>query len=1097
MKRNKVLLGLFVGLMTLAGGLANAQTSSNKFYEIGPSNVSGKISSLVLGPQDPANTTIYAGSVSGGLYVRTSNADVLNALYANDNSLSAQRRAQLTADFGTWHYVRYIRPTDNREVALPISKMVACPEDGSIYIATGASDHSIGTNYDPRHVPMGCGIFRYNTADGTFTLINESDDQRFRTVNDLEYIHRDGTLYLYVATNNGLFRWKVSDQDAANGAWEYTAPLTISDQAPFFDISISGTLRTVYVSSRYAPARLFKIGDATAEDDAVLASFVDITASFPNTTSTGSIFLTTSPSNPSYTYAMCLNQYMNTIVVYLTTNGQTWNTLSTASVTPFSYNYGGCGAITVDPKNPKRIIVAGSDVWVGEGHVDDSYFQWTSASSNEYYLMAIPPATGDFMDRVFNSSSYVHSGINDILPVPTTIDGQTFYTYYFATDGGVFFGSDGFYTNPTTGENTIIDGGGFSSFDNANRGLNTTRINGLSVAPDGTIVAGTASNACAVIEPHLAHVGGQPNYSWFDNGSLGNVNHSANIIWRPGAGGATAASAFQQYAPNTRRTIFVSAPFGQLGRTYTDYLDYTNPTTWTINEGFMSNEIIGGPNTGTLYLWETDTNTVFNYPVRGIIDTLGYILRDGDTVLVNDPIHGANRGSKFQLRPGDTAIFYSRGNADYPFKYVYTENKTAADTIETVNPIQARMVTIGDQNPGGIVSVSSVSAVWYSWCPTDFTKVWDETQYAEGQTTPALRERLHFWSPIFAIRRRAGSYTENLYPRNAVISNNGLVVYVSAYDTRNDSSMLFRISGFEKVDFSQTNYAIKDALKFDNLESVLKVDTFSYEGSHWFPRAISSIAVDPRAGSDRLILTFDGYSYSLSYPNIMVVENASTSLDSITPIPLENLPQIPAYTALIEDSTGNYYVGTEKGVFVKEGNASWQILENIPEVPVTSIYQQTKNLPIRRNLTHTGITANNFVFAKTKWPRAIYFGTHGRGIFMDMTYVTDTINEIVDSTDYAPTVGIPTVQNIGLNSVSLYPNPVTTEANITVNSAVAGTAVIRVYDLNGRCVVDRNLGFATEGENNYTLQTQGMSKGMYLVNVIIGGHTAATKMMVR
>ena len=56
--------------------------------------------------------------------------------------------------------------------------------------------------------------------------------------------------------------------------------------------------------------------------------------------------------------------------------------------------------------------------------------------------------------------------------------------------------------------------------------------------------------------------------------------------------------------------------------------------------------------------------------------------------------------------------------------------------------------------------------------------------------------------------------------------------------------------------------------------------------------------------------------------------------------------------------------------------------------------QQTKEYGVRRAITHTGITENKYLFAKSKWPNAIYFGTYGRGIFLDMTYVTDTVNEI-------------------------------------------------------------------------------------------------------
>ena len=116
---------------------------------------------------------------------------------------------------------------------------------------------------------------------------------------------------------------------------------------------------------------------------------------------------------------------------------------------------------------------------------------------------------------------------------------------------------------------------------------------------------------------------------------------------------------------------------------------------------------------------------------------------------------------------------------------------------------------------------------------------------------------------------------------------------------------------------------------------------------------------------------------------------------------------------------------------------------------------------------------------------------------MDMQYVTDFTNEIVDPSDYTPTVDIPSVYTVGANKLHLYPNPVSTEAHLELNAAAAGNAQLRVYDINGRLVMNSNLGFVNEGSHTFTLNTQGFAKGMYLINVIISGHTATAKMMVR
>ena len=113
---------------------------------------------------------------------------------------------------------------------------------------------------------------------------------------------------------------------------------------------------------------------------------------------------------------------------------------------------------------------------------------------------------------------------------------------------------------------------------------------------------------------------------------------------------------------------------------------------------------------------------------------------------------------------------------------------------------------------------------------------------------------------------------------------------------------------------------------------------------------------------------------------------------------------------------------------------------------------------------------------------------------MDMTYVTDFSNDIVEASDL---VDIPTVASTGTCSLSLYPNPVTDVAHLTLSAETAGNAQLRVYDLNGRMVMNRNLGHVAEGEHSFSVSTDGMPKGMYLINVSVSGHTAAAKMIVR
>ena len=1063
MKRNKVLLGLYVGLLTLAGGVVNAQT--DRFYEIGPDNVGGQISCLVVDHQDTSRNTLFAGATTGGLFLKSENVEILRNLY-DKLGVDAARAEQLSSLHDIWHRVPFYQ--NGREVSLPISCMAQAPSN-ELFIGTGSDTYEYGSTY-AKMSRKGMGIYRYNPATNEFNAIPTTvNDTNFKVVNALECYYFDNTLYLYAATNSGLYRWLMVD---GNDNWSATPTKVYAGRVD--NIVISRPHKTAFFSSGN---RLYRIGNITATPSNLHA--VNISSS--NTAFGGSnptMKLAVSQTDTTFLYAMVIDRSGRMDALYLCNDEQHWHTLTTGTVMPFTYTDGfSCGAIAIDPQNPRRVIIGGTNVLVGEGFVDGSYYQWTTASASEYELNY-----GDYMATVFNNTSFVHSGIHQIIPVYHIGNNGDYHTVYFATDGGVF-------SSKFRGRN------GFDTIRNENRGLNNLQVNGLAVSPDGTVLMGANNNGCPVIEPHLTHFGGEATISWYDDGTMGNFNHSANVLWK-GNGGAVAASMFQQVYPESRRTIFTTSGDGNLGRSYADYLDYTNTNTWTINEGILTGDIDGGPAIGSVSIWETDQNTVFNSYVRMGIDTLGYIFRKNgsnwDTVWVNDTAYGNNRGSMFQIKRGDKAIFHSRGHADYPFEYIFTANQRAKDSITVLNPIQSRLLFVADQQPIGMNATESDSrAVWFSWTATDFTKVWNANDYVV--TNPDLLANLHFFSPILNIQRKANTMTENLYPRQAVFSPNAYVVYVSAYDERTHQSMLFRISGFENVDFSQSNFDIKEAISYKNKQPVLHIDTLRYNGSMWFPRPISNIAVDGRNGQDRLVLTFEDYSNAMA--NVVVVNNASTNAYSFNAIPLAD-SQMPVYTAIVEDSTGMIYVGAADGVYTKSSTGSWQAYNKISGVPVTAIVQQTSKLPIRHNLTHTGINANNYVFAKTKWPRAIYFGTYGRGVFMDMTYVTDTTNEVVDSVDFEP-VTIPTVHGTGLNSVKLFPNPVVNEAHLALNAAVAGNAELRVYDLNGRLVMNRNLGYVSEGMYSYSIDCNGLSKGMYLINVIISGHTATTKMVVR
>ncbi len=1068
MKSNKLLLGLFAGLLTLTCGAARAQ-----FYEVGPDNIGGKISSIVIDNQDAGHSTIYAGAISGGLYVRTGNVNVLQNLYADaDNTVVPVE--ELTADTTRWHLVRLFDATGD-ELVLPISAMAQI-NTGEMIIGTGDNTYIVGSMYGGNMSSRGRGIYRYNPADRSLQRITAAGSL-YPAVHAIDYAYRNDTLLVFVATSTGLYRWTIGSENDWNNVPTHCIATGSVD-----NMVVSRSLNMCYFS---IGNQLYKIGNIKASDAGISAvNISNSNSAFGGNNSL--IKLALAPSDNTHLYAMVIDKNGIMDNVYLTTNGQHWTTLATNSVNPIlfstsrnssggidtiAYNPGNtCATLTVDPANPKRVILGGTNIWIGEGgddYVEGSYFLWTKSSYSEWELNG-----GDYMGSVFTNASFVHSGIQQIVPCHKSIPhisgtDTTYYTYFIATNAGI--------------HSTLNN---FSTYENINQGLNNVQITGLDVCADGSLISGAAFNGCPFIESRMAHSGGDTVKTWYDYGQLGNFNHNANVLWS-GSGNKVSASGIYQVIPQSRRTIYLSSD-GNMGRSYADYLDYTNTQTWTVGSNFSTESYTSY--LGNISVWENTNDTYFKDSIRVTFDLRGYYFKsNGDTIWINQ---NANR----KVNPGEKGIFLAKNNADYPFTHVFTSEevgsganqKTVSDTFLIKNPVVSRILAV-------VKTSDNRYEVAYSWTNSDFTRVWDATTASSG--TSEEKEKMMQWSTLISF-----AHTEilgdSIYPRCVAFSNDGRNAFISTYNNVTHKSKLYIIKGLDNVNYNQKYYSIDAELNWDSYAKKVETSNIGNGVSNWFNRPISSIAVDPRPGQDRIVLTFEDYSDN--YANVVLIENASQTNYTVTPIGINatsGSTGIPAYSAIIEKTTGKIYVGTSDGVFIYNGS-SWSQYNQLKGVPVTAITQQTDELPVRRHITHTGINENKYLFAKTKWPNAIYFGTYGRGIFLDMEYVTDTENEIYDTTGFNP-LAVPTISSIGMNSVSVYPNPVMGEANLDITAAAAGTAVLRIYDLNGRLVMDRTLGHLDEGEQTVILNTTSMSKGMYLINVIIGGHTAATKMLVR
>lgn len=1061
MKRKTLLFGLIVAAFVAGAHFASAQTKANyqnNLIEIGPDNVAGRVRAIVVDEADVTHNTIFAGGVAGGLFQKIGSEP--------------------------WQYVPFIN-SNYQQVTLPISCMAQMPNN-DLLIGTGEGFVKYhGRNFD-RMSPKGHGLYVFNRDGNTFTLVPSTDPAthpEWTYINRIAVYNHNAT-FVYVATSEGLYRWKFT----GTPNWNDTPKLIQAGN--FQDVIVITSDNIVYAT---APGKVIRIGNAAADNPTA----VDVTnslASFATASRIEMAYRTDHRAGTTYLYAVVADSTGLTDGIYLTTNQQTWTRLATESVTPFSKSNPGNrnAALAVDPLNCKNIFVGGASLWNGEGFVANSYYQWTRQSYSEKELNQ-----GNYMASVQTNPSYIHSGIHQIVPTWVIENGDTNWVYYFATDGGVFKG-----TYRTLGASTMW------TFAAINKGLNIVQFNHIAVSPDGSIVGGAVDNSCPFIQSRNDHNGSVPTNSWYDNDENSVINHTGNIIWT-GSGADVASSMFQQLKPFSRRTLFVSSDPGKFSlsdsrgtyevssyaRACADYADYTNTQTWTFAESFIANNNYGSNPIPKMDLWETKSNTIWNDSIDFIIDTTLTYIHNGEET----QIHGNTR-----FVSGDSLVVASKPNFSYPFYHKFTKTHQIDTTIyyydsllkkdtfrveyrvnmKVPNPVVSRMIVTGKDGNG-------YDCVFFTLTPSYFRNVW--TSLESGSPT-AMQ-----WAQIY--QGDDGNTVDDIK-----FSRDGKSIYVAVTDETAGNSYVLRIYNFNVIDANDP-VTMKTRLRYVRTPDttglrVVRKDTIFAPNGDFFKRHISSISVDPREGQDNLLITFD--DYGSSEPNMVLVKNASnvntrTSVSvNVTNSTNGMTTADPVHSGIIAiDKSNNpvLYAGTEKGVFTSTSltSPSWQNFGDFIGVPVTSIVQQTNIMKRESFIARDGVNNVQYLFAKTKYPRAIYFGTYGRGVFMDTTYVTDHVNEVCDPDDWA---GINNVDK-GENHMNIYPNPASDHATIDLSIVNSGNAVIKIYDVAGKLVFTENLGYLYEGVHQYTVNCSKFNRGMYLVNINVGKESATSKLIVR
>jgi hypothetical protein len=153
------------------------------------------------------------------------------------------------------------------------------------------------------------------------------------------------------------------------------------------------------------------------------------------------------------------------------------------------------------------------------------------------------------------------------------------------------------------------------------------------------------------------------------------------------------------------------------------------------------------------------------------------------------------------------------------------------------------------------------------------------------------------------------------------------------------------------------------------------------------------------------------------------------------------------------------------------------------EIPVMELKQQRAYKEDAISINHTD--EGDFVteYPGVKNTGIIYAATYGRGVFRCENYKRDFASVPENTTD----------DNV---IVSMYPNPVSSQATLSFDLKESCNVSYQVFDMTGRMVMNQNMGRMSEGEQQISINAENLSSGSYILRLNQGAKNNSVKFMV-
>jgi photosystem II stability/assembly factor-like uncharacterized protein len=380
--------------------------------------------------------------------------------------------------------------------------------------------------------------------------------------------------------------------------------------------------------------------------------------------------------------------------------------------------------------------------------------------------------------------------------------------------------------------------------------------------------------------------------------------------------------------------------------------------------------------------------------------------------------------AKRDFSNGEVITDVRSNNCTYPFEYTLTEDLAQGDSIMIKDIISSTLLIATE---GKIV-----------------------------MTRDALKfnKKIDWWT--------IATFTG--IPNALAISADGDVAYIGTV-----KGNLYRLSGISDA-------VTKDLATVDTVSVITKVEI---DPATFNSQAITSIAIDPQ-DANKVVVTLGNYGND---------DYVFYATDGVTFTSVQNnLPKVPAYSSLIENTTGLVMIGTEKGIYTSEDMTNWTADNAVANIPVMEIKQQLLENHDSKYvylIDEVGDTTS-IQYPSISNQDIVYIATYGRGIYKCEDFVQGTGESIVENT----------TNSTDALEMNIYPNPVVSEATINFNVETAATVSYQIFDLTGRMVQNATLGNYGQGSHSVNFNVNGLSNGTYIVRVQAGSTSNIAKILV-